>query len=132
MLCPKQLSWVRNPTQLAFAEQQNYLQYSGYVYDTKKVAVLRRLTAATGDPLWAQMADRFTQMSFFAMDVTNGTSADPSHSKQAGWEGGIYEAIADPWGARHGGVNFFGGLYMDSYNIDLFLQVNVFQKTHYN
>lgn len=113
MLCPKQLPWVRNPTQLAFAEQQNYVQYSEYVYDTKKVAVLHRLTAATGDPLWAQMADRLTQMSFFAMDVTNGSSTD----------GGIYEAIADPWLARHGGVNFFGGLYMDSYNIDLFLQL---------
>jgi hypothetical protein len=30
MLCPKQLSWVTNPTQLAFTEQQNYLQYSQY------------------------------------------------------------------------------------------------------
>ena len=28
MLCPKQLSWVTNPTQLAFTEQTNYLQYS--------------------------------------------------------------------------------------------------------
>lgn len=113
MLCPKQLSWVRNPTQLAFTEQQNYLQYSEYVYDTKKVAVLHKLSAATGDLLWAQMADRLTQMSFFAMNVTNG----------GGTKGGIYEAIADPWLARHGGLERLGGLYMDSYNIDLFLQL---------
>jgi hypothetical protein len=28
--CPKQLSWVRNPTQCASAEQQHFLQYSIY------------------------------------------------------------------------------------------------------
>jgi hypothetical protein len=113
MLCPKQLSWVQHPTQLAFAEQQNYVQYSEYVYDTKKVAVLHKLSTATGDPLWAQMADRFTQMSFFSMDVKNGSST----------KGGIFEAISDPWLARHNGFNDFGTLYMDSYNIDLFLQL---------
>ena len=113
MLCPKQLPWVRHPTQLAFAEQQNYAQYSEYVYDTKKVAVLHKLSAATGEPLWAQMADRFTQMSIFAMDVRDGSST----------KGAVYEAIADPWLARHGGFDWNGTLYMDSYNIDLFLQL---------
>lgn len=94
MLCPKQLSWVQNPTQLAFAEQQNYVQYSEYVYDTKKVAVLRKLSTATGDLVWAQMADRFMQMSFFSMDAKNGSNT----------RGGIFEAIADPWLARGGWV----------------------------
>ena len=83
------------------------------MYDTKKVAVLHKLSAATGDPLWAQMADRFTQMSIFGMDVKNGSST----------KGAIHEAIADPWLARHGGVNNMNSLYMDSYNIDLFLQL---------
>lgn len=113
MLCPKQLSWVQNPTQLAFAEQQNYVQYSEYVYDTKKVAVLRKLSTATGDLVWAQMADRFMQMSFFSMDAKNGSNT----------RGGIFEAIADPWLARGGGFDWSGTLYMDSYNIDLFLQL---------
>jgi hypothetical protein len=30
MLCPKQLSWVRNPTQTCHTEQEHYLQYSNY------------------------------------------------------------------------------------------------------
>lgn len=32
MLCPKQLSWVKNPTQMAADEQPKFNQYSVYVY----------------------------------------------------------------------------------------------------
>ena len=112
MLCPKQLSWVSNPTQLAFTEQQNYLQYSQYCYETKKVAVLQRLSRATGDPLWSQMATRFTQMNFLVMNTSEGNT-----------KGAIHEAIADPWGKRRGGYDWTGTLYMDQLNTDLFLQL---------
>ena len=112
MLCPKQLSWVTNPTQLAFTEQTKYLQYSQYIYQTKKIAVLERLSAATGDPLWSQMAARFTQMNFMVMNTTAGST-----------KGGIHAAIADPWLERHGGYDWISGLYMDQLNVDLFLQL---------
>jgi hypothetical protein len=112
MLCPKQLSWVTNPTQLAFTEQTKYLQYSQYIYETKKVAVLERLSAATGDPIWSQMAARFTQMNFWNMNTTAGNA-----------KGAFHAAIADPWGKRHGGYDYTSGMYMDQLNVDLFLQL---------
>jgi len=58
MLCPKQLSWVANPTQMAADEQQMYSQYSVYTYHNRKWLVLSRLAAATRDPLWSALADR--------------------------------------------------------------------------
>jgi hypothetical protein len=47
--CPKQLSWVSNPTQCAAAEQQHFLQYSIYCYQNRKVQCLWRLHEYTGD-----------------------------------------------------------------------------------
>ncbi|NIT60326.1 MAG: hypothetical protein GWN00_30205, partial [Aliifodinibius sp.] len=41
--CPKQLSWVDNPTQGGSAEQLHYLQYSVYNYQCRKIECLRRL-----------------------------------------------------------------------------------------
>ena len=113
MLCPVQLSWVDNPTQLAFSEQQDYSQYCPYTYESKKVSVLARLGEATGDPMWTRMAVRFAQMNFFVMD--NRTGSDT--------KGAFREAIADPWLARGGSFDYTGSLYMDSLSVDLFLQL---------
>lgn len=113
MLCPKQLSWVHHPTQLAFTEQQNYVQYSQYTYENKKISALLRLGVVVGDPVWTAIANRFVQMNLYVMDTRKGSDT----------EGAFHEAIADPWGGRHGGVDWTGTLYMDSLNVDMFLQL---------
>ena len=74
--------------------------------------MLERLSAATGDPLWSQMAARFTQMNFLVMNTTAGNT-----------KGAIHAAIADPWLKRRGGYDWISGLYMDQLNVDLFLQL---------
>jgi hypothetical protein len=111
MWCPKQLSWVSHPTQTAFTEQQDYLQYSQYVYENKKVLLLMKLTARTHDPLWQQLAHRIIQMNLY-VQVTAGDC-----------KGALQECIADPWLARRGGFDFMGSLYFDQLNIDLFSQL---------
>lgn len=111
MWCPGQLSWVENPTQGAFTEQQNYLQYSPYTYENKKVALLFKLAEITGDALWSQLAERIVQLNFFVMQL------------EGDCKGAFHEAISDPWLARRQGFNRLGSLYMDQLNIDLFLQL---------
>jgi len=37
VLGPKQLSWVKNPTQCAHSEQQHFNQYSVYNYGNRKI-----------------------------------------------------------------------------------------------
>jgi len=103
MLCPKQLSWVDNPTQMAADEQQMYSQYSVYTYHNRKWLCLQRLAAATGEALWGQLADRLLQLNAFTQ-VTAGAALDV---------GGFHEAIADPWLARGGGFNFMGSVYCE-------------------
>jgi hypothetical protein len=103
MLCPKQLSWVDNPTQMAADEQQMYSQYSVYTYHNRKWLCLTRLAAATGEALWGQLADRLLQLNAFTQ-VTAGAAQDV---------GGFHEAIADPWLARGGGFNFMGSVYCE-------------------
>ena len=111
MWCPKQLSWVAHPTQTAFTEQQDYLQYSQYIYENKKVLLLMQLSARTKNPLWRQLARRIVQMNLY-VQVTSG-----------GCKGALQECIADPWLARGGGFDFVGSLYFDQLNIDLFSQL---------
>ena len=111
MWCPNQLSWVSHPTQTAFTEQQDYLQYSQYVYENKKVLLLMKLTARTHDPLWQQLAHRIIQMNLY-VQVTSGDC-----------KGALQECIADPWLARRAGFDFVGSLYFDQLNIDLFSQL---------
>jgi hypothetical protein len=83
--CPKQLSWVKNPTQLAHSEQQHYNQYSVYCYGNRKLQCLDRLHKYTNDPLFEQLKDRVMQNYFFTQ-ITEGE-----------FKGSVYEAIADPW-----------------------------------
>ncbi|MDR1340863.1 MAG: hypothetical protein LBK58_12530 [Prevotellaceae bacterium] len=83
--CPKQLSWVKSPTQLAHSEQVHYNTYAVYTYNNHKVVSLDRLHRITDNPLFLQLRDRVMQNMFFTQTL------DPQ------WQGSISEAIADPW-----------------------------------
>ena len=111
--CPKQLSWVDNPTQMASTEQQHFLQYSIYCYQNRKVECLWRIADATGDPLFDDIANRIAQ-GIYASQVTTGDLMGATH-----------ERIADPWLARgdgKGDFNSMGSVYMSEQSLDLFLQ----------
>jgi hypothetical protein len=109
--CPKQLSWVENPTQGAHTEQEHYNQYSVYNYQNRKIQCLDRLYKATGDPLFEQLRDRVMQLNFYTQ-VTAGP-----------YKGSVTEAIADPWLERNGGFNWRGAPYTSELVTDLMLQL---------
>lgn len=109
--CPKQLSWVKNPTQGAHTEQEHYNQYSVYNYHNRKIQCLDRLYKATGNPLFEQLRDRVMQMNFFTQ-VTDGP-----------YKGSLTEAIADPWLERLKGFDFRGSPYTSELVADLMLQL---------
>lgn len=113
--CPKQLSWVKNPTQFASAEQQHYLQYSIYCYQNRKVQCLWRLYEYTGDPLFRELYERVLQGIFW----TQLTEGDLT--------GATYERIADPWLARQNygepGFDSMGTIYVGEQSLDCMLQM---------
>jgi hypothetical protein len=113
--CPKQLSWVANPTQCASAEQQHFLQYSLYCYQNLKVRCLRRLHQYTGDQLFDKLYERVLQGIFWTQ-VTEGDLRGATH-----------ERIADPWLARddYGQASFdsVGTVYMGEQSLDCMLQL---------
>jgi len=113
--CPKQLSWVKNPTQFASAEQHHFLQYSIYCYQNRKVQCLWRLYEHTGDPLFRQLYERVLQGIFWTQ-ITEGDLMGATH-----------ERIADPWLARddYGEPAFdsLGTIYMGEQSLDCMLQM---------
>jgi hypothetical protein len=114
--CPKELSWVKNPTLGGVAEQQHYLQYSVYNYQVRKVEGLWRLYQRTNNRLYLELFQRTLQNIFFTQEIEGGN------------KGGTYERIADPWLARHdahGGAHFesLGSNYTNEQALDCFLQV---------
>jgi hypothetical protein len=109
--CPKQLSWVKNPTQGAHSEQQHYNQYSVYNYHNRKIECLTRLAQKTGDPLFRALAQRVLQLNFYT-EVTDGP-----------YQGSLTEAIADPWLERKGGFEHRGSPYTSELVVDLMLQL---------
>jgi hypothetical protein len=113
--CPRQLSWVTNPTQFGAAEQQHFLQYSIYCYQNRKVQCLWRLYGHTGDPLFRQLYERVLQGIFWTQE----TEGDVM--------GATHERIADPWLARddYGGADFnsLGTIYMGEQSLDCMLQM---------
>jgi hypothetical protein len=114
--CPKQLSWVENPTQLASAEQQHFLQYSIYCYQNKKFQCLRRLFQITHDDLFFQLSERILQGIFWTQ-VTDGNL-----------KGATHERICDPWLARDdygepADFNSLGTVYMGEQSLDTMLQL---------
>ncbi len=109
--CPKQLSWVRSPTQCAHSEQQHFNQYSVYCYGNRKIQCLDRLFQLTGNPLFAALRDRVMQLNFF-VQVTDGP-----------YRGAMTEAIADPWLEREHGFEWRGSPYTSELVTDLMLQL---------
>jgi hypothetical protein len=113
--CPKELSWVKNPTQCASAEQQHFQQYSVYNYQNRKVEGLWRLYSNTGDQIYLKLFERVLQNIYFTQET------------QGGNMGGTYERIADPWLVRKetpGGPYFdsLGVNYTNEQALDCFLQ----------
>jgi hypothetical protein len=109
--CPKQLSWVDNPTQCAHSEQQNYLQYSVYSYHNKKFECLYRLGRLTGNPFFTSLSNRVMQNCFWTQ-----FTAGP-------YMGAVSEAIADPWLARGEDYNWRGTAYINELSIDMIQQL---------
>jgi hypothetical protein len=114
--CPKQLSWVKNPTQCASVEQQHYLQYSVYCYQNRKVECLKRLFNHTKEKLFDELGERVLQNIYYTQ-ITNGNLMGATH-----------ERICDPWLARPGEIevgadfNSLGTSYMSEQSLDCFLQ----------
>jgi hypothetical protein len=114
--CPKDLSWVKNPTQGGSAEQQHFQQYSVYNYQNRKLEGLWRLHQQTGNPLFLKLFDRILQNIFFTQETEGGN------------KGGTYERIADPWLVRketEGGAYFdsLGVNYTNEQALDCFVQI---------
>jgi hypothetical protein len=109
--CPKQLSWVKSPTQGAHSEQQHFNQYSVYCYGNRKIQCLDRLFKKTGNPLFEQLKNRVMQLNFY-VQVLDGP-----------YRGAITEAIADPWLERGRGFEWRGSPYTSELVSDLMLQL---------
>ena len=111
MWAPKQLSWVKNPTQTCHTEQQNYLQYSNYCYNNRKYQCLERLGKLTGEPLFGALCQRVMQCAFWAQ-ATDGK-----------WQGGQYERISDPWKGVSQDINSKGQVYVSELALESNLQL---------
>jgi len=111
MWCPKQLSWVRNPTQTCHAEQEHYLQYSNYCYNNRKIECLFRLGKLTGEHLFSELAERVMQSGFWAQQ-TSGP-----------YKGAQHERMADPWRGVSDDVNSTGELYFSELALEANLQI---------
>ena len=114
--CPKQLSWVENPTQCASAEQQHFLQYSIYCYQNRKLQCLHRLWGFTSDRLFKELYDQILQGIFWTQEV------------EGDLVGATHERIADPWLARSDygespSFNSLGTIYMGEQSLDTMLQL---------
>jgi hypothetical protein len=109
--CPKQLSWVKNPTQCASSEQQHYGQYSVYSYGNRKLQCFDRLHKKTNDPLFSQLLNRVMQNQFFTQ-VAEGP-----------YKGATHEAICDPWLERKHGFDYMNSPYTSELVMDLVLQL---------
>jgi len=110
MLCPKQLSWVKNPTQTCHTEQLNCLQYSNYAYHNRKLDCLYRLGKLTGESVFSQLFKRIVQCGFWTQ-VTEATIA--AHNTSA-WR---------PWKKTSGKFDSKGSLYLNELSLDANLQL---------
>lgn len=105
-MCPKQLSWVRYPTQCTFDEQTGYHQYICYNFDNRMSYVIDRLFKLTKNPLWNNLNQRLIQLNLFT-ELTTGKN-----------KGSFYERVSDPWLSRvneFSGIDSGGHAYMDNF-----------------
>jgi len=116
--CPKQLSWVKNPTQFASAEQQHFLQYSVYCYQNRKIECLKRLYDKTRNTFFNELTERVLQNIYWTQ-ITEGNLMGATH-----------ERICDPWLARsRTDFNSLGTVYMSEQSLDSFLQILEMYRT---
>jgi len=111
MFCPKQLSWVKNPTQTCHTEQQHFLQYSNYCYNNRKYYCLDRLAKLTGEKLFGDLCERIIQCGFWAQPISGP------------WVGGINERMSDPWKALSNDFNSTAQVYTGELATDAALQL---------
>ena len=111
MWCPKQLTWVRNPTQTCHAEQEHYLQYSNYCYNNRKIECLFRLGRLTGEHLFSELGERVMQCGFWAQQT------------EGPYYGAQHERMSDPWLGVSDDVNSTGELYFSELALDANLQL---------
>jgi hypothetical protein len=111
MWCPKQLRWVKNPTQTCHTEQENYLQYSNYCYNNRKYYCLSRLAQLTGQPLFSELCERVIQCGFWAQPTAGQ------------WIGGMNERMSDPWLALSKDFNSTAQVYTGELATDAALQL---------
>lgn len=80
--------------------------------------MLERLAASPAAAAFPfrQLADRLLQLNAFTQVLANGNAQDT---------GGFHEAIADPWGARGGGPDFVGSVYLNELALDFALQIQL-------
>jgi len=110
-MCPKQLSWVKNPTQCTFDEQSGYNQYVCYNFDNRMNYVIGRLFKLTKDPLWNNFNQRLIQLSLFT-EITSGKN-----------RGAFWETVSDPWLARDrefSGFDSGGQAFVDNFCTSFF------------
>ncbi|MFN7992400.1 MAG: hypothetical protein U0Q18_02295 [Bryobacteraceae bacterium] len=111
MWCPRQLSWVKNPTQTCHAEQEHYLQYSNYCYNNRKIECLFRLGKFTGERLFTDLGERIMQSGFWAQET------------KGPYRGGQHERMSDPWHGVSNDVNSTGEIYFSELALDASLQL---------
>jgi len=111
MLCPKQLSWIKNPTQTCHTEQMHFQQYSNYTYHNKKLACLHRLGQQPGGQLFGDLFNRAMQCGFWTQ-VTEGD-----------FTGAQYERMSDPWKNVSQEFDSKGSRYMNELSLDANLQL---------
>ena len=111
MWCPKQLAWVKNPTQTCHTEQENYLQYANYCYNNRKYYCLNRLGELTGEPLFNALCERVIQCGFWAQPTAGE------------WIGGMNERMSDPWMALSKDYNSTAQVYTGELATDAALQL---------
>jgi len=114
---PKQLSWVKNPTQGGSAEQQHYLSLVVYCYQNRKIECLKRLYDKTKNPLFNELFERMLQNIYFTQQTT-----------EDGRKGGTYERTSRPWRVRKGkdgkpDFNSLGAYYLNEQALDCFVQI---------
>ena len=85
--------------------------YVVYSYANRQIQCLSRLAQKTGKPLFAELANRLTQLNFFTL------------AKDGPYMGASFTGVADPWLERCNGFNYMSNFYMDSYNTDFILQL---------
>jgi hypothetical protein len=111
MFCPKQLSWIKNPTQTCHTEQMHFQQYSNYTYHNKKLACLYRLGQQPGNELFTDLFNRAIQCGFWAQELTGD------------YTGAQYERMSDPWKNVSKEFDSKGSRYMNELSLDANLQL---------